>query len=160
MPASLPKVYLETTVISYLTARPHRDVVVAGHQLTTRDWWSTARDRFECLASLLVVREARQGDPIAAQERMEVLDLIPWLSISDESLLLAEKLVAEGAIPEKVMDDALHLAIAALNKVNYLATWNCRHLANPQMWPRIDAVCRDWGCQPPLICTPEQLLED
>lgn len=158
MPDNLPKVYLETTVISYLTARPHRDVVVAGHQLTTREWWITARDRFEILASELVVQEAGRGDSTAAKERRNVLMTLPLLQISDESLRLSRRLVAEGAVPASVIDDALHLAIAALNEINYLVTCNCRHLANMQMRPKIETVCREWGCEAPRICTPELLM--
>ena len=154
-----PKVYLETTVISYLTAWPNRDVVIAGHQQVTREWWKSCPDRFEVVASELVVREAGEGDQDAVRDRLAVLNKVPLIQISEAALALARRLVGEAAIPKKAGEDALHLAIAATNGVEYLATWNCRHLANATMRERIEAVCRAAGYQPPIICTPEELLE-
>lgn len=151
------KVYLETTVLSYLTAWPSRDVVVAGHQQVTRDWWKTCPRRFDVVASELVVEEAGAGDDEAAAERLAVLQQL--LETSEAALDLARQLVGAMAIPAKAADDALHLAIAATNGVNYLVTWNCRHLANATMREPIEAVCRQAGYQPPIICTPEELLE-
>lgn len=155
-----PKVYVETTVISYLTAWASRDVVIAGHQQITREWWGLCRDRFEVLASELVVREASAGDERAAAERLAVLNLLPLLSLSKEAGELANLLVDLGAIPSRALEDALHLAIAAVNGVDFLVTWNCRHLANASMRARIEAACRGAGYVPPVICTPEELLED
>jgi hypothetical protein len=152
-------VYLETTVLSYLTAWPSRDVVVAGHQQVTWDWWKTCPGRFEVVASELVVQEAGAGDDEAAAERLAVVNRLPLLETSEAALDLARQLVAAMAIPAKAADDALHLAIAATNGVSYLVTWNCRHLANATMREPIEAVCRQAGYQPPIICTPEELLE-
>lgn len=154
-----PKVYLETTVISYLTAWPSRDVVIAGHQQITRDWWKSCPSRFEVVASELVIQESGEGDDEAARDRLTVLNKLPLVEISEAALSLARRLVSEAAIPQKAGEDALHLAIAATNGIEYLATWNCRHLANATMREQIEAVCRAEGCQPPIICTPEELLE-
>lgn len=154
-----PKVYVETSVVSYLTAWLSRDAVVAGHQQVTREWWRSCEDRFEVLASELVVQEASAGDQVAARERLEVLDRLTLLEITAEARDLAEQLVAFAAIPRKAAEDALHLAIAATNGVEFLATWNCRHLANATMREQIETVCRVAGYRPPLICTPEELLE-
>ena len=154
-----PKVYVETSVISYLTAWASRDVVVAGHQQVTRDWWKSSQDRFEVLASELVVQESSVGDPDAARDRLAVLNSLTLLEITETARDLARQLVVAAAIPAKAAEDALHLAIAATNGVEYLATWNCRHLANATMRERIEAVCRAAGYQPPTICTPEELLE-
>ena len=154
-----PKVYVETSVISYLTAWASRDVVVAGHQQVTRDWWMSSQDRFEVLASELVVQEASVGDHDAAHDRLVVLNSLTLLEVSETARDLARQLVVAAAIPAKAAEDALHLAIAATNGVEYLATWNCRHLANATMRARIEAVCRAAGFQPPTICTPEELLE-
>lgn len=153
------KVYIETTVISYLTARPNRDVVIAGHQKITRDWWQTCRERFDLVASQLVVREASAGDSRAAQERLERLATLTLLEITDEAVSLAQKLLSTGAVPKKAAEDALHLAIAVTNGVEYLLTWNCKHLANATMRTKIEAVCRSAGYEPVIICTPEELLE-
>ena len=153
------KVYIETTVISYLTVRPNRDVVIAGHQKITRDWWQTCRKRFDVVASQLVVREASAGDSRAAQERLAKLATLTLLEVTEEAVLLAQELVSTGAVPEKAAEDALHLAIAVTNGVEYLLTWNCKHLANATMRTKIEDVCRSAGYEPVIICTPEELLE-
>lgn len=153
------KVYIETTVVSYLTARPSRDVVVAGHQQITHDWWQTCRERFDLTASQLVLQEAGAGDPRAVQERLDVLAALTLVETTEEALILAQQLVREGAMPEKAAGDALHIAIAVTNGVEYLLTWNCRHLANATMRTKIEEVCRSAGYQPIIICTPEELLE-
>jgi predicted nucleic acid-binding protein len=153
------KVYIETTVISYLTARPSRDVVIAGHQKITRDWWQTDRDKFDLMASQLVVREASAGDPQAAKERLEKLTTLTLLEVTEEAMTLAQELLTTGAVPEKAAEDALHLAIAVTNGVEYLLTWNCKHLANATMRTKIEDVCRSAGYEPVIICTPEELLE-
>lgn len=154
-----PKVYLETTVVSYLVAWPSRDVVMAGHQQVTRDWWKTLPGRFEVVASQLVVQEAAEGDEHAARDRIAVLNELTLLETSQAALDLAHKFVTASAIPQKAAEDALHLAIATTNGVEYLVTWNYRHLANPTLRARIEAVCRSAGYEPPIICTPEELLE-
>ena len=153
------KVYIETTVISYLTVRPNRDVVIAGHQKITRDWWQTCRERFDVVASQLVVRKASAGDSRAAQERLENLATLALLEVTEEAVSLAQELLSTGAVPEKAAEDALHLAIAVTNGVEYLLTWNCKHLANATMRTKIEDVCRSVGYEPVIICTPEELLE-
>src|SRR5437764_924619 len=129
------RVYVETTVVSYLTARPNRDVVIAGHQQTTHDWWDTRRASYELCISQLVLKEAGAGDAQAAQERLDVLKTMTLLETSDQALGLAKELIREGALPAKSADDALHIAVAAMNGIPYLLTWNCRHLANATMRP-------------------------
>ena len=153
------KVYVETSVISYLTSRPSRDVVIAGHQQITRDWWQTQRETFDVVASQLVVQEASAGDPIAAQQRLEVLATMELLAVTEEALTLAQALVATGPMPPNAAEDALHIAIAVTSGVEYLLTWNCTHLANATMRREIDRLCRARGYEPVIICTPEELLE-
>lgn len=154
------RVYIETTVVSYLTARPNRDVVIAGHQQTTHEWWDTRRQRYELCVSQLVRKEAGAGDSQAAQERLEVLKSMTLLETSDQALDLAKELIRAGALPVKAADDALHIAIAAMNGIPYLLTWNCRHLANATIRPVIESVCAEKGFKAPIICTPEELLEE
>jgi predicted nucleic acid-binding protein len=154
-----PKVYVETTVISYLTARPSRDVVVLGHQQTTREWWRTRRDRFDLVASQLVLVEASAGDPEAAQERVGVLAELSLLEVTLEAKALARQLVESAAIPAKAAQDALHVAVAVTNGVPYLVTWNCKHLANAALRSKIEETCRAAGYEPVVLCTPEELLE-
>ena len=153
------KVYIETSVISYLTSRPSQDIVIAGHQQTTRDWWSTPRAQFDVVASHLVVQEASAGDPQAAQQRLAVLAELELLAVSAEATALAQALVDGGPLPSQAAEDALHIAIAVTNGIDYLVTWNCRHLANASMRKDIDRICRLRGYEPVVICTPEELLE-
>ena len=152
------RVYIETTFISYLTARPSRDVVIAGHQQVTHEWWDTRRASYQLCISQLVLKEAGAGDSQAAGEWLEVLKAMTMLETSTEALDLAKELIQAGALPAKASDDALHIAVAAMNGIPYLLTWNCRHLANATMRPLIEAVCMAKGLKPPIICTPEELL--
>ena len=154
-----PKVYIETTVVSYLTAWPSRDVVIAGYQQTTREWWRDAADRFELVASQLVINEASSGDPDAAKDRLAALDAVTLLDATNEAAELAEQLIQSGAVPAKAAEDAGHIAIAVTNGVDYLVTWNCRHIANATMRAQIERVCRDAGYEPTIICTPGELME-
>ena len=153
------RVYIETTVVSYLTARPSRDVVIAGHQQVTHEWWDTRRANYELCVSQLVLDEAGAGDAQAAQERLVVLWPMLVLETAADGLELAKELLQAGALPTKAADDALHIAIAATKSVPFLLTWNCRHLANAVMRPMIETVCKAKGFQAPIICTPEELLE-
>jgi predicted nucleic acid-binding protein len=153
------RVYIETTVVSYLTARPNRDVVIAGHQQITHEWWDSRRTSYELCVSQLVLDEAGAGDVVAAQERLAVLQPMLVLETTAEALELAKELLQTGALPAKAANDALHIAVAATKAVPYLLTWNCRHLANAVMRPVIEKVCSAQGFKAPIICTPEELLE-
>lgn len=153
------KAYIETTVISYLTSRPSSDIVIAGHQEITRQWWDSATARFHLVASQLVIDEASAGNEDAARARLNVLAHIVLLDATDDALLLAQQLVQYGVIPEKAAEDAAHIAIAVTNGVEYLVTWNCRHIANAIMRPKIEAICLGLGYEPTIICTPEELME-
>lgn len=153
----LPRVYVETTFVSYLTARPSRDVVIAGHQQSTHEWWDQSRADYELCTSQLVLQEAGAGDPQAAQERLVILKALILLDTTEEAIVLAEELVRSRSLPEKAADDALHIAIAAHQKIPYLLTWNYRHMANATMRPAIEAVCAGKGYRVPIICTPEEL---
>lgn len=154
-----PSAYIETSVVSYLTARSSRDVVVATYQDVTREWWRSARTRFMLFASELVIAEAGTGDPDAARARLEILETIPRLRASRNATELARSLLDLGAVPRTAGDDAAHIAIAVTNDIDYLVTWNFRHIANATMRPRIEDVCRRAGYEPPVICTPSELLE-
>lgn len=152
-------VYVETSVISYLTGRPSRDVVTAAYQEITREWWKSAPSRFSLVTSELVVAEAASGDSDAALARLAVLDTIPLLDVTEEAIELNRKLINLRAVPHKAADDAMHIATAAANGVDYLVTWNFRHIANATMRSRIEEVCRSSGYEPPVICTPNELIQ-
>jgi len=154
------KIYLETSVISYLAARPSRDLIVAANQQVTQDWWQTRKDSFELFISQLVIQEAGSGDVQAASMRLEFVEDIPLLDITEESIWLAERLVAEKAIPEKASEDALHIALSAAHGMDYLLTWNFKHIANATMRANVELVCRLNGYEPPVICSPLELMEE
>src|SRR5258708_2474552 len=156
-PLMAERVYIETTFVSYLTARPSRDVVIAGHQLSTKEWWDNCRQDYQLCTSELVFREAGAGDPQAAQERLDVLKDMILLETLQEALELAKELVQAGALPAKAFEDALHIAVAAHQKIPYLLTWNLRHMANATIRPLIETVCARKGYKAPIICTPEEL---
>lgn len=151
-----PRVYIETTVLSYLTALPSRDLVRAAHQQITLEWWAL-RDAFELYVSDAVLAEARMGDPAAAARRLAAAQPLPVLAANDDAQDLASALLTAAAMPRKAALDAVHVAVAAVNGMDYLVTWNCAHIANAVMRPRIEAVCRSAGFEPPTICTPEEL---
>ncbi len=147
-------------MISYLTSRPSRDIVVAGHQRVTHDWWETQRARFHLVASQLVLQEASAGDSEAADARLKVLGDLEILEVSEDALALASALVEPGPLPAKAVEDALHIGVSVINGVEYLLTWNCKHLANAVIRTSIEDVCRANGYEPSIICTPEELLEE
>ena len=154
----MESVYLETTFISYLVARPSRDVIVAGHQQTTQDWWANRRSEFECSVSQVVIDEASVGDPAEVQKRLAIIGGLPTLAITDEANALTQAIMAAGILPPKVLRDAAHVAVAAVHAIDYLLTWNCKHLANAQIARRIAVVCEKLGRKMPIICTPEELM--
>jgi predicted nucleic acid-binding protein len=154
----MSKVYVETTVLSYLTARPSRDLVVAGHQQVTRDWWENRRSAFEVYISQLVVREAQAGDPEAADRRLAILAGLPLIDVTSSAVVLGSALVERRVIPRNAVADAMHIAVAAVHGIEYLLTWNMSHIANAELRPMIERVCRSAGFEPPVLCTPEELM--
>jgi hypothetical protein len=154
-----PTVYLETSIFGYIAMRVSSVLRIAANQQTTRDWWDNHRQRYHLFISRFVVDECSAGDTVAAQERLACLRGIPLLEIPNDVNALATSLVAGVPLPPKAAIDALHISVAAVNGVEYLLTWNCKHIANPSMRPRIERICRSMGVEPPVICTPQELLE-
>jgi hypothetical protein len=152
-----PSVYIETTIPSYLVARPSRDVVLAGHQQVTRDFWERRRQDFDLFISTYVVDEAREGEAEMAAKRLESLHGITLLSATPDSEALALRLIARLGLPRKAEADAYHIAIAAVYTMDFLLTWNCKHINNLHMQRRIEDTCRDAGFNPPVIGTPDEL---
>lgn len=149
-------VYLETSIVSYVSARPSRDVVLAAHQQLTRRWWRGRRS-YSLFVSQIVLDEAAVGDRKARSRRLRALRGIPVLALTDAATQLAGDLIRRGALPEKATVDALHIGVAAAYQLDYLLTWNCKHIANATMRGTIEAICRSAGLTPPIICTPEEL---
>lgn len=154
-----PTIYVETSVVSYLTARPSRDLVTAARQALTRDWWERAAERWELAISALVIEEAAKGDPTAANYRLQALRDLASLPICTQARDLATRLVQSGIVPASEAEDALHVAIATVSKTRYLATWNFAHLVGPDAKQRLLDGLRTLGHNPPLLATPEELLE-
>lgn len=150
-----PRVYVETSVVAYLTAAPVRDVVTLADQIATREWWPDAPDRFDLVVSELVLQDIAAGDPTAARDRLAAVASLPVLAFDKESAELSRHLIESHAIPS----DAAHVAIATVNRVGYLVTWNLRNIANPRLIPQIDQACRDRGYAPAVICTPSHLAD-
>jgi hypothetical protein len=153
------KIYLETSVISYLTARPSKNVIEAGHQQSTYLFWDR-RSKFDLVVSELVITECIAGDAMAASKRLDALFQIPLLDITSRSVEIAKGLVAAGIVPAKASEDAMHISIATVHFVDYLLTWNCRHIANPEIQARIAEHFQQQGLFLPFICTPDELLGD
>lgn len=152
------KVYIETSIISYLTGRLNRDLIVAAQQQVTQEWWENRQPYFDLYVSQLVIQEAEKGDKEAAAKRLTALEEIPLLEIKIEALELAEKFVRSKSLPKKASDDALHISISAISGVDYLLTWNCKHIANAEIKKKLAKVCVEEGYEIPIICTPYELM--
>ena len=154
----LPKVYIETTIVSYLTGRSAREVVALGHQQVTRDWWEKDRHDFELYTSQVVITESERGDPEAATARLAVLASLRRLSATPESEAMVPILLNETRLPEHALLDMAHVSIATVHGMQYLLTWNCRHIANARIVRIVERICRSLGYEPPVLCTPEELV--
>lgn len=153
-----PRLYPETTIPSYLTSRPSRDLIIAGHQQLTREWWDRRRGDFPIYISQFVLDEVSAGDPAAARERLKILQPLPMLDITPGVAELASGILISGTIPRKAATDAAHIAIAAVHGMDFLITWNCVHIANAVILKSLASICREHGCECPVVCTPEGLL--
>ena len=153
-------VYVETSVISYLVSLPSRDLRVAAWQQITTQWWEQEKSKYELFTSELVLAEAAAGDPSAAQKRIDKLNGIPYLNVSDEAKVLAARLIADGGMPAHAEADALHVATASVHAIDYLLTWNCRHIDNATTKPVVRSICAVAGYACPEICTPLELLSE
>ncbi|MEK8019948.1 MAG: type II toxin-antitoxin system VapC family toxin, partial [Candidatus Parabeggiatoa sp.] len=140
------------------TARTSRDLIVVAHQKMTEEWWENHRLEFQLYISEIVLNEASLGDPTAASKRVQALQGIELLDVSNEAILLSKKLIGPSVLPQKATEDALHIAIATIHKVDYLLTWNCKHIANAKMRLAIETVNEQCGYKTPIICTPEELI--
>lgn len=152
-------VYVETTVVSYLTAEPSRDLVIAGRQQATRELWAKLQSEFDTFVSALVLQEGGRGDRDQAKMRLEAIAGFPILDIDDDARALAERMLVAGAIPATHPEDALHIAAAAVNGIQVLVTWNFSHMNNPFTRMKIREAVENAGYECPEICSPEELLE-
>ena len=156
----MPRVYIETSIVSYLRQRPSAQVVAAARQILTRRWWDDERTNYDLVTSQYVIDEAADGDPQFAQDRLDLLEEIPLLQLGPEIEVVAAEIMYRAILPAKGQVDALHIATAAHHQIDYPLTWNCTHIANARILPRIQQVLVDLNCWIPIICTPEEMLDD
>jgi len=154
----MSSVYLETTVPSYLVARPSRDLVTAAHQQITHDWWETAKERFDLFVSEAVLDEIRAGDPDYAVQRMEMVAGLDVLAFSDDVETLIRAYHHRLGLVGSAAADLPHFAYAVAYNMDYLVTWNCKHIANGQVIRRLNVANSELGRPTPVIVTPEELL--
>lgn len=154
----MESVYIETSVVSYLVARPPAGTLARQWHDWTDDWWRLRRPYFECGISAEVLREAAAGDPKTSRQRLEALSTLTVLGRTESTDELVEAILSTGALPAKARADAAHLAFATSHRVDYLVTWNCKHLANAQILSRLRPVAEQRGYRLPVVCTPLQLM--
>ncbi len=152
-------VYLETTIPSYLAARPSRDLIVAAHQQVTHDWWGRARERFDLYISEAVLLEIRLGDPDAVERRMKIVDGIQVLPLNEDVQTLVEIYDQRLSFPPRARADLPHIAFAVAYELDYMVTWNCAHIANGEVILRLQRLNSEISRETPVIVTPEELLE-
>ena len=155
-----PRVYIEPTVVSHLVARPSDDAILASWQRASQQLWEDYADRFEFVISPVVRAEIQQGDVAAAQQRLEVVSQLTVLEVLPEANVLAQKPIDAGAVPRNSELDAQHIAIATAHGVDYLVSWNHKHIVNENKREHINSVCQEVGFQPTTLCTPMELMED
>ena len=152
-------VYIETSILGYLTARTSRDLIVAANIELTREWWDTRRSDFQLYASQAVVQETSQGNTAIAAQRLEILSNLSLLDLNQTVLDLAEQFLGRSNLPAKANVDAVHIAVATVHGMDYLLTWNCKHIANAQIQRKLAEISLDFGYELPILCTPYELLE-
>jgi hypothetical protein len=156
----MPTVYVESSIISYMRQRPSADLINAARQLLTLRWWTNERAAYELVISQYVLDEIAAGDPGLAAERLQAVDGIPVLPPAVEIPRIASAIMNRAILPSKAEVDALHIASVAHHRIDFLLTWNCSHIANARILPRIYSVLQDMQLPRPMICTPEELLGD
>ncbi|WP_425617566.1 type II toxin-antitoxin system VapC family toxin [Anatilimnocola sp. NA78] len=154
-----PTVYIETSIVSYLRSNLSSQVVAAARQLLTREWWEYERAEYSLVTSQYVLDEAAEGSPELAAERLAALSGIRLLPLVPDIGAIANEILARTVLPQIATVDALHIAIAVHHRVDYLLTWNCKHIANAKILPRLYETIRQLGLPIPIICTPEEMVD-
>jgi len=156
----MESIYIETSIISYLVARPSNNLISAARQKLTFDWWEQEREKYKIYISELVIAECSRGDKSAADRRLKIVKNIPVLKINADCIEVAELFFVKASLPEKARDDVLHIAIATHYKMDFLLTWNCRHLANAHFIRKLQKISLEEGLVIPTICTPQEIIND
>lgn len=155
-----PTIYIETSVISYYTAELSRDLVSAARQSITQEWWAESAEQFECFISVLFLQEAQSGNAQKAEKRLAAVKGLPVLQANEAVEVLANQLISERLVPKTSVEDALHIALATIHGIDFLVTWNFRHINNARMKTQIRSAIENWGYECPVICSPEELGVD
>lgn len=153
-----PKVYIETSIVSYLTANRSRDVVISANQILAQEWWEDHRHKFDLYISKLVFDEAGRGDETMAKKRLDLIEDIPFLDINEDVILLAEEITKAKILPTEAAADVSHIAVSSVHEVEFLLTLNCKHIANAFIFRRVEKICREFNYEPPIVCTPQEIL--
>lgn len=151
-------VYIETSLVGYLTARPSNNLILMANLEITRRWWDTRRSQFTLYISQVVLDEAAEGDSEMATRRLEILQNLSVLELSGAVQDLGAQFLKRSNLPSKAADDAIHIAAATVHGLDYLLTWNCKHIANAQIQRKLTEICFDCGYKLPTICTPYELM--
>jgi predicted nucleic acid-binding protein len=151
-------VYIETSIVGYLTARPSNNLILMANLEATREWWDTRRDQFMLYISQVVLDEVARGNTEIATKRLEIVRDFPLLEVSEAVQNLAAQFLAKSSLPPKAADDALHIAVATIYGLDYLLTWNCKHIANAQIQKKLAQISLDAGYELPTLCTPYELM--
>ncbi|MEG4441679.1 type II toxin-antitoxin system VapC family toxin [Microcoleus sp. AT9_B5] len=150
--------YIETSILGYLTARSTKNLILAANIEVTKDWWEYRRSAFTLYVSQAVLNEVAQGDTDIAVQRMELLRGVPSLELNQAVRDLASQFLTRSNLPPKAHIDAIHIAVATVHGLDYLLTWNCKHIANAQIQRKLAEICFDFGYELPILCTPYELL--
>ncbi|AFZ51870.1 type II toxin-antitoxin system VapC family toxin [Dactylococcopsis salina] len=151
-------VYIETSILGHLTARPTDNLILAANMKVTQDWWNEHRHSFTLYASEIVADEATKGDATIAAKRLELLQPLMFLQLTEEAFELSQAFLKQSNLPEKALIDSLHMALATIYGLNYLLTWNCKHMANAQLQRKLSEISWKLGYVLPVICTPYELI--
>ncbi|MBD2605221.1 type II toxin-antitoxin system VapC family toxin [Scytonema hofmannii FACHB-248] len=151
-------VYIDTSILGYLTARATKNLIIAANIEITRDWWESRRNDFALYISQVVLDEVAKGDAQIAIKRLELIQNLPLLKLNQDVKNLAAQFLLKSNLPLKASDDATHIAIATVYGLDYLLTWNCKHIANAQIQKKLSQISTEFGYELPIICTPYELL--
>lgn len=156
----IESLYLDTSIIGYLTIRPSTNLITASNSVITQNWWDTRRENFTLYISEVVLEELARGDQEIAIKRLDLISELPLLALNEAVEELAQQFLTKSNLPPKASDDALHIALATVYKVDYLLTWNCKHIANAQIQKKLSQISIQSGYELPTICTPYELMGD
>jgi predicted nucleic acid-binding protein len=152
------KVYIETSIVSYLISKSNRDIVISAKQELTKEWWNEYSGLYKMFVSDLVINEISQGDPLYSKQRLKIVNKIPILETTEQAINIAKVITDKKILPVKATDDILHIAIAITHGIDYLLTWNCKHIANAHIIKSIESIAKQFNKQIPVLCTPLEIL--